>query len=351
MTSARSHIMAHLNLGVAAGLYPWRVAATTLTAPAAAYRALTEDVALVDRSERGKLALTGAEAKALPPRPGHQRRRGARARQRLLRGVPHAQGQDARRPARSSTPGDELLLDTERVALQALFNMIRRGTRRLATSSCTSARSSAALLSLVGPGARRAAARRRGLRARARAAARATLGGAAVRAASRPTSASTSCATPTDAEPRRAPRSTRRRGAGRRPRPRSLRVERGRPRYGVDLDDTVIPQEAGPQRARGVASRRAATSARRRSRACTTAASRTATCAGCACRRPPPPGDAAARSASARSGTLGQRRRLPARCGPIALALVRREAEPGDTIAVGAAPAAATVVELPFTPR
>ena len=24
-----------------------------------------------------------------------------------------------------------------------------------------------------------------------------------------------------------------------------LRVERGRPRYGVDLDDTVIPQEAG----------------------------------------------------------------------------------------------------------
>ena len=24
-----------------------------------------------------------------------------------------------------------------------------------------------------------------------------------------------------------------------------LRVERGRPRYGIDLDETVIPQEAG----------------------------------------------------------------------------------------------------------
>ncbi len=30
-----------------------------------------------------------------------------------------------------------------------------------------------------------------------------------------------------------------------------LRVERGRPRYGLDIDDTTIPQEAGAERARG----------------------------------------------------------------------------------------------------
>ncbi len=37
--------------------------------------------------------------------------------------------------------------------------------------------------------------------------------------------------------------------------------------------------------------------------------------------------------------------------GPIALALVRREAEVGAEVAVGEAGAPATVVELPFTPR
>ncbi len=34
--------------------------------------------------------------------------------------------------------------------------------------------------------------------------------------------------------------------------------------------------------------------------------------------------------------------------GPIALALVRREAEPGATVAVGPASIGATVAELPF---
>jgi hypothetical protein len=36
------------------------------------------------------------------------------------------------------------------------------------------------------------------------------------------------------------------------------------------------------------------------------------------------------------------------RLGPIALALVRREAEPGTVVAVGDAGATAEVVELPF---
>src|ERR1700761_6593603 len=98
---------------------------TSLTISDAAYRAATQACGLVDRSERGKLALTGAEAKAF------------------------LQGQvsndvEALTPgtgcyAAFLTPkgkmlgdirildaGDEILLDTERVALQELFNMVRR---------------------------------------------------------------------------------------------------------------------------------------------------------------------------------------------------------------------------------
>ena len=104
-----------------------------------------------------------------------------------------------------------------------------------------------------------------------------------------------------------------------------LRVESGRPRYGVDLDDATIPQEAGPQRARrelheGLLRR----PGDRRAPALQGQA------------QPPParaaavgPGRRPARrscSASARSGGWARACVSP-RLGPIALALVRREAE------------------------
>ena len=74
-------------------------------------------------------------------------------------------------------------------------------------------------------------------------------------------------------------------------------------------------------------------------------ASRTATCAGCASgRRPPPAIRCGSASASwARSGPPSS----PPPAGPIALAILRREAEPGTTVEVGES-AAAEVVELPF---
>ena len=53
--------MAHLNWRQAALDYSGRMAATVVEA-AAADHLLTEEVALVDRPERGKLALTGAQA-------------------------------------------------------------------------------------------------------------------------------------------------------------------------------------------------------------------------------------------------------------------------------------------------
>ena len=125
-----------------------------------------------------------------------------------------------------------------------------------------------------------------------------------------------------------------------------VRVEPGRPRYGVDLDETVIPQEAGlNERAvsfdEGLLRRpgdgRAAPLPRQAE---------------------PPPARAAAlarRSRPAPPLRLGEKEvgRVtspvvsPAH-GPIALALVRREAAPGDTLAAGDDGVTAVVVELPF---
>src|SRR5437868_15142970 len=89
------------------------------------YRALTEACGLIDRSERGKLALTGPGAKEFLEgqvtnavetlRPGE----GAYAAFLTPKGKMLGD-------LRILDLGDELLLDTERVALQELFNMIRR---------------------------------------------------------------------------------------------------------------------------------------------------------------------------------------------------------------------------------
>ena len=116
-----------------------------------------------------------------------------------------------------------------------------------------------------------------------------------------------------------------------------VRVERGRPRYGVDLDDSRDPAGGRPQRARrlvhqGLLRRpgdgRAAVLPRQAE---------------------PPPARAAAqrarraghRAAARREGgrPRRQRRSLSPAHGPIALALVRREAAPGDTLAAGEATA------------
>src|SRR5918998_853678 len=157
-----------------------------------AHRAMTEACAVVDRSERGKLALTGAEAKEfLHGQVTNDIERlepGSGCYAAFLTHKGKMLGD-----LRVLDAGDELLLDCERVALQELFNMIRRYKlgREVELHKRTLERG---LLSLIGPDARRIA------------------DGAVP-------------GTEADAEVRR--------------------VESGRPRYGVDLDDTVIPQEAG----------------------------------------------------------------------------------------------------------
>src|SRR5947209_10862596 len=90
------------------------------------YRTITEACGLLDRSERGKLALTGSGAKeflqgqvtndveALAPGTGCYAAF-LTPKGKMLGDV------------RILGTGDELLLDTERATLQALFNLIRRG--------------------------------------------------------------------------------------------------------------------------------------------------------------------------------------------------------------------------------
>src|SRR5215203_440267 len=120
-----------------------------------AHRAMLDGCALVDRSERGKLALSGPDAKTFlhgqvtndveSLEPG----RGCYAAFLTHKGKMLGD-------LRILDLGDELFLDTERVALQELFNMIRRYKlgRDVELHKRTVER---ALLSLVGPGAREAA--------------------------------------------------------------------------------------------------------------------------------------------------------------------------------------------------
>jgi folate-binding protein YgfZ len=123
----------------------------------------------------------------------------------------------------------------------------------------------------------------------------------------------------------------------------TLRVERGRPRFGVDLDDTTIPQEAGLNE-RAVSFSKGCyvgqeTVARLHYKGKPNRHLR-----GLRLSVPVAPGTQLTLDGKP-VGLLGSVADSPA-YGPIGLALVRREAEPGATLAAG--PATATVVELPF---
>src|SRR5919106_2583528 len=130
------------------------MAATTDTL-AAGYRALTETCGLVDRSERGKLALTGTEAKAFLHGQVTNDIEGLEPGSGCYAAFLTHKGKMLG-DLRVLDAGDELLLDCERVALQELFNMIRRYKlgRDVELHKRTLERG---LLSLIGPEARRIA--------------------------------------------------------------------------------------------------------------------------------------------------------------------------------------------------
>jgi folate-binding protein YgfZ len=304
-------------------------------------RAVREACGLVDRSERGKLALTGSEAKrflqgqvtndveALAP--------GTGCFAAFLTNKGKMLGD-----LRVLDTGDELLLDTERVALQELFTMIRRF--KLGYDVELHRRTlERGLLSLVGPAARSTlgdAADELGEDEHANAAA--TLDGIPVRLVATDVGVDLIVEGARTAELTAALSA---RGA----RPVSeevaeaLRVERGRPRYGLDLDDATIPQEAGLNE-RAVSFTKGCyvgqeTVARLHYKGKPNRQLR-----GLRLSAPVPTGTDLLLGEK-RVGAIGSAVVSPVH-GPIALALVRREAEPGTTLAAGEA--TAEVVELPF---
>ena len=144
VTVAIDQIMAYLNRELRraghVGAYP-RLMGATVDESAVADRLLTEDVALVDRSERGKLALTGPQAKELLSGQVTNDIEALVARQWLLRRAADQQGQDAGRPARARHRRRALARHRARGAAGAVRHPAAR-RRGLARRSCTSARSS-----------------------------------------------------------------------------------------------------------------------------------------------------------------------------------------------------------------
>ncbi len=123
-----------------------------------------------------------------------------------------------------------------------------------------------------------------------------------------------------------------------------LRVEHGRPRFGIDIDQTVIPQEAGLNE-RAVSFTKGCyvgqeTVARLHYRGKPNRHLR-----GLRLSEPAERGEEL-RLGERTIGQLGSSAISP-RLGPVALALVRREAEPGAVVSVGGH-ASAEVVALPF---
>lgn len=312
------------------------------TSVRSAHEVLTTACGLVDRSERGKLALTGAEAAGLLSgqvtneveglEPGH----GAYAA--LLTNKGKMLGD-----LRVLRTEHELHLDCERPALQALFDQLRRAA--IGWQAELHKRTlQEALFSLVGPTARSVAGVP-DLPFEEHAHVAATLGGAPVRVVSTDLGADVLVAAE-DADAVRAALLD----AGAQEVPLEAaeieRVATGRPRYAVDLDDTVIPQEAGLNE-RAVSFTKGCyvgqeTVARLHWRGKPNRHLRGVRLAG-----PAADGTPLTSAEGKQVGALSSVVEHP-ELGWIALALVRKEVEPGGTVtATGAGEA--TVVELPFT--
>ncbi len=314
---------------------------SSVDAIASDYHTITEACGLLDRSERGKLALAGSEAKsflqgqvtndveALAPGQGCYAA--------FLTPKGKMLGD-----LRILDTGDELLLDTERVALQALFSMIRRFSigYDVQLHKRTLERG---LVSLVGPEAAEVAGASE-LAEDEHAHALVEVGGLAARAIRTDVGIDLLCDS-ADTEALRGGLEE----AGAVPVSEAavecLRVEHGRPRYGVDLDDTVIPQEAGLNE-RAVSFTKGCyvgqeTVARLHYRGKPNRHLR-----GLRLSAPAQVGDELTFGGRP-VGWVGSVAVSP-RLGPIALALVRREAPPGSAVTVGDG-IAAEVLELPFT--
>jgi folate-binding protein YgfZ len=360
---------------------------------ATGHRVVTERCGLLDRSDRGKLALSGAGAvefldgqvtnELAGLRPGEGRyaafltHKGKMLGDVRILAVAPADGAGAGVPVTVGVAGDErsvpieLLLDTERVALQALFDMIRR--YKIGFDVELRKRTlERGLLSLLGPDSERVA----GVLAPDADASvagvaagdpHASAGGANDGAATPlPTDEHASAPVAIDGVAALAIRtdvgvdllceaSDRKRlrdallGRGAlgvsEQAAECVRVERGRPRFGVDIDESTIPQEAGLNE-RAVSFTKGCYVGQETVARLFYKGKPNRHLRGLRLSAPAATG-AELRLAERVVGALGSVA-LSTEHGPIALALLRREAEPGAHVAVGAHGASAIIVELPF---
>ncbi len=330
------------------------VATTDTTALVGEYATLIERCGLVDRSERGKLALTGTGAVEFlngqvtnelgDVKPGEGRYAVFLTHKGKMLG-------DLRILAVSDRPDgepSELLLDTERVALQALFDMIRRFKVGYGVDlhKRTVERS---LLSLIGPTADALAANTLAvdpgdLPPEEHDHLLVILGQTAIRVIRTDIGFDllfdSSAIDAVRAAVLEAGAVEVSQAAA-----EIVRVEHGRPRYGLDLDESTIPQEAGLNE-RAVSFTKGCyvgqeTVARLHYRGKPNRHLRGLRLSGAV-----EPG-AELRLGERSVGHLGSSVLSPA-FGPIGLALVRREAGVGDELIVGDGPTRAILGELPF---
>jgi tRNA-modifying protein YgfZ len=310
----------------------------------AEYRALIDDCGLLDRSARGKLALTGSGAKeflagqttndieALVPGEGCYAA--------FLTPKGKMLGD-----LRILDRGEELLLDTERVALQALFDMIRRFKigYDVELHKRTVERG---LVSLIGPQARQIV-DADGLPDTEHSSARLEIAGTATVLVRTDVGVDIICDGSDTPAVEQALLTAGAQSVGEAA-AEIIRVEHGRPRYGIDLDDTVIPQEAGLNE-RAVSFTKGCyvgqeTVARLHYKGKPNRHLR-------GLRLSEPVAVGAELHLGERSvGRLSSSVLSPAH-GPIGLALIRREAEPGAIVSVGENGTSAEVLELPFQSR
>jgi folate-binding protein YgfZ len=345
------------------------VAATDTTVLATEYATLTESCGLIDRSERGKLALSGSSAveflngQVTNELVGLSSGNGCYAAFLTHKGkmlgdlriLAVANPDQARAAAGEPRPDDKaatepraLLLDTERSALQALFDMIRRFKVGYDVELHKRTLESA-LLSLIGPDADAITAKAFSLEKDRLPASEhshllAHLGQTAVRLIRTDVGIDALFETGALETVRNVLEAT---GAilVSEAAAEIVRVESGRPRYGIDLDEGTIPQEAGLNE-RAVSFTKGCYVGQETVARLYYKGKPNRHLRGLRLSEPTKPGEPI--TIGERSvGTLGSSVLSP-RFGPIGLALVRREAGPGATVSVGEQGVSAVVIEPPF---
>jgi folate-binding protein YgfZ len=303
--------------------------------------AVLEGAGLLDRSERGKLALSGADAKEFLAGQVTNDTVGLRDGEGCYAALLTPKGKMIG-DLRILDVGDELLLDVDRAALQAIFDVIRRATIgfRVELHKRTLERG---LLSLVGPRSRELAgatdlpdeehAHRAG-----------TIGDREVRVVATDVGVDVLCL----AEDTAAVRDALVR-AGAEPVSEEavevVRIERGRPRWGAELDETIIPQEAGLND-RAVSFTKGCYVGQETVARLHWKGKPNRHLRGLRLSDPALPGTPLWHG-DREVGRIGSTAISPEH-GPIALAVVRREAGVGEVLRVGDGDVTATVADLPF---